>query len=613
MIIINEVDELDLKQLLKLFWNKKIFIIMMVILFAIIGVVKIKYFTTPVYEATGKLISARTEKSISQGNMVSAFELTMPSSLAETYMELIKSDLIINKVIENLQLNMTTKQLKGCVTLTSLTDVYYQVSVKSTNNNLAADIANEFMKVFSEEVKNFYEIDSIHVVDAAKVPMVAQNMNLTKNVLLFAAIGGGIAVGLIMLAFALNSTVTSAEQIKKYTNLPTLASIPKYNGEEDLITLIDSKSPYAESVKILRTNLQYMYNGGDLQTVAITSSLPGEGKSWLSANLAVAFANSGKKTLIIDADMRRGRQHKLFRVRKIPGLSEFLRSTRNTTDMVAVKGKRVAKKGFAKMLVDINKYIKIDKIPHVAEMIYEDDYFMVDIEDGSRMKSLKKQAEEVEVKVEKEKKTRARRTATKTEVKEKAKGKRTATKEEAKEKIVKKATKKVEKAEEPVKKRVVKKKTAVKEVEEIPAEVIKRINRKDEMLGIEEEPVITEFIRETGIDNLYVISAGTERMESSELLSTSKLEEALEELKKEFDMIIIDTPPVSVVADGFIVSRIVDTNIIVLKHGNTEIKELNKIKNNIEEIGGEVIGTVINKIPDANKKYYNTYYNKKAN
>ena len=109
-----------------------------------------------------------------------------------------------------------------------------------------------------------------------------------------------------------------------------------------------------------------------------------------------------------------------------------------------------------------------------------------------------------------------------------------------------------------------------------------------------------------------MISSGSERMESSELLSTTKLEDALEELKEEYDMIIIDTPPVSVVADGFIISRMVDTNMIVLKHGNTEISELNKIKNNIQEIGGEVIGTVINKIPDANKKYYNTYYNKRV-
>ena len=95
-------------------------------------------------------------------------------------------------------------------------------------------------------------------------------------------------------------------------------------------------------------------------------------------------------------------------------------------------------------------------------------------------------------------------------------------------------------------------------------------------------------------------------------MSTGKLEEALKELKEEYDMILIDTPPVSVVADGFIISRMVDTNMIVIKHGNTEINEINKIKNNIQEIGGDIIGTVINKIPDANKKYYNTYYSNKV-
>lgn len=536
------IKELELKQFLKLFWDRKILIIIIMIVFGILGGVKIKYFTTPVYQASGKLICARSEDRIGEGTTITSSELSIPSSLAETYANLIKSDLIVNQVIQNLGLNMSAAQLSSSIELTPVTKVYYQVSARSTDKVKAAEIANEFIKVFSEEVQKFYAIDSIHTVDQAQIPEVAINMDIAKSIKIFAGIGFVVAAGIVMIMFIFNNTVTNSEQIKRYTKLTTLASIPRYSGSGDLITLKDSKSPYAESIKILRTNLQYMYDKGTLQTVAITSSLPGEGKSWLSANLAIAFANSGKKTLIIDADMRRGRQHKLFKVRKIPGLSEFLRSTTGITDLVVTKkGKRSRIKTQA---------LKIEK-----------------------------EADEIEIEIEPEKKTR-RKTMKKEEVLEK----------ETKKSTTRRTTKKAEEKAVDV---VDKKKEVAKKVED-------------------EEPSIFEFVNETSVENLYVISSGSERMESSELLSTTKLEDALEELKEEYDMIIIDTPPVSVVADGFIISRMVDTNMIVLKHGNTEISELNKIKNNIQEIGGEVIGTVINKIPDANKKYYNTYYNKRV-
>ncbi len=594
------IKELELKQFLKLFWDKKIFIIIVVIIFAVIGKVKIDHFTTPVYQATGKLICARTEKSINTGSTVTSAELNMPSSLAETYAAFIKSDLVVNQVIQNLGLNMTTGQLSSSIELTPVTKVYYQVTARSTDREKSAQIANEFIKVFSEEIRKFYEIDNIYVVDEALVPGGAINMNVAKSIKTFGGIGFVVASLAVIVMFIFNNTVTNSDQIKRYTKLTTLASIPRYSGDEDLITLKDSKSPYAESIKILRTNLQYMYDKGELRTVAITSSLPGEGKSWLSANLAVAFANTGKKTLIIDADMRRGRQHRLFKVRKVPGLSEFLRSTMGSTEMIAIKGRKVAKNGMARGLGVINKFVKIEKIPGIADIIYKEDYITSKIEDRSKMKSLKMETEEeeVEITMESEKKPRGRRAAKKED--DKTKGKRVAKKGEKSKGITKQTTKPTVK-------------NTIKEEEKIEEKQTSVIDNKEEITQEEKDPTIFEYISETGIENLYVISSGSERLESSELLSTNKLEEALEELKEEFDMIVVDTPPVSVVADGFIISRMVDTNMIVLKHGNTEINELNKIKNNIHEIGGDVIGTVINKIPDANKKYYNTYYNKRAN
>lgn len=92
----------------------------------------------------------------------------------------------------------------------------------------------------------------------------------------------------------------------------------------DIISHKNPKSIIAESVKILRTNLQFSNVDGNLKTIMITSSVPGEGKSFTSSNLAVAFAALGMKVLLVDCDMRRGVQHKQFMVSNSNGLSDLL-------------------------------------------------------------------------------------------------------------------------------------------------------------------------------------------------------------------------------------------------------------------------------------------------
>lgn len=92
----------------------------------------------------------------------------------------------------------------------------------------------------------------------------------------------------------------------------------------EIISYKNPKSIIAESVKILRTNLQFSNVDGNLKTIMITSSVPGEGKSFTSSNLAVAFAALNMKVLVVDCDMRRGTQHKQFMVSNTNGLSDLL-------------------------------------------------------------------------------------------------------------------------------------------------------------------------------------------------------------------------------------------------------------------------------------------------
>ena len=94
--------------------------------------------------------------------------------------------------------------------------------------------------------------------------------------------------------------------------------------KKEVITFKEAKSPISEIFRTLRTNLQFMNTKNGLRSMLITSTSPGDGKSWTSANLAVTFAQAGKRVVIVDADMRKGRQHKIFRVSGRNGLSNLL-------------------------------------------------------------------------------------------------------------------------------------------------------------------------------------------------------------------------------------------------------------------------------------------------
>lgn len=94
--------------------------------------------------------------------------------------------------------------------------------------------------------------------------------------------------------------------------------------KNELIVAQDPKSNVSEALKSIRTNLQFSSVDHKVKSILITSSMPGEGKSFISANLAIAFAQAGNKVLIVDCDMRRGRQHKIFHVSNEKGLSNLL-------------------------------------------------------------------------------------------------------------------------------------------------------------------------------------------------------------------------------------------------------------------------------------------------
>lgn len=106
--------------------------------------------------------------------------------------------------------------------------------------------------------------------------------------------------------------------------------------KDEIISFSKPKSIASEAYRALRTNLEFSLSNGDLKTILITSSHASEGKSSTASNLATVFAMQNKKTVLIDADMRRGLQHKKFGLANSNGLSNFL-ANMNVTEEALIK------------------------------------------------------------------------------------------------------------------------------------------------------------------------------------------------------------------------------------------------------------------------------------
>ena len=221
------MEDIDLKELFMIFWNKKIQIILLVILFAIIGAIYTIGFITPMYTSSTTLVLATSGSENTQDatNSITATDVTLNSKLVSTYSELVKSKKVLRQVIANL--NIDVEELRKNITVSSVKDTeLIEITVSNKNPKYSAQIANEIAKVFSEEVNEIYNINNIHVVDEAEIAENPSNINISKNVIIFAFVGIVISIAYVLVANMLDTTVKSAEEIEKDYGIPVIAAIP---------------------------------------------------------------------------------------------------------------------------------------------------------------------------------------------------------------------------------------------------------------------------------------------------------------------------------------------------------------------------------------------------
>ena len=226
------MEEIDLKEIFIMFWNKRVQLLLIVAAFFIIGFVYTMGFVTPEYTSSTTLVLAQinSEKTT---DAITASDITLNSKLVSTYSELIKSKKVLREVISNLGINVKEETLRNGITVNAVKNTeLIKITVTNKNAEVSAKVANEIAKVFEKQVAEIYNITNVHVVDEAEVATAPSNINHTNDILMFIAIGIVVAVAYVFMLNMLDTTIKSVEEVEKLLDLPVIASIPMWVFEK---------------------------------------------------------------------------------------------------------------------------------------------------------------------------------------------------------------------------------------------------------------------------------------------------------------------------------------------------------------------------------------------
>lgn len=180
-------------------------------------------------------------------------------------------------------------------------------------------------------------VSNINVIDPAIVPDRPIKPQKKKNLLLGLVVGVMLGIGLAFFLEYLDDTIKDDDTAKRLLGLPILSTIPLIDlrggspvsegggqNQRILISHLDPRSPAAEAFRSLRTSVHFASGRERNQVLLVTSAFPGEGKTTISANLALTLAQTGKKILLVGCDLRKPSLHTMFDTPQAPGLTELL-------------------------------------------------------------------------------------------------------------------------------------------------------------------------------------------------------------------------------------------------------------------------------------------------
>ncbi len=354
-------ETVSIKKLLELIISK----IWLVILAAVIGAAAtfgVSKFMMPLqYQSYTSLFVKSTEKQTLTPN-INSYDINTARNLASTYIVVMRDDAVMNElssalikkygiteiskyfnVKENNSGSMTisASQLRDCIVMNAVEETeVIKITATTKSPELSADMCNLLADIAPEFLIRVVGAGSVEEIGSADVNPNPVSPNIMKNTAIGLLFGIVLAVAVIFLIDFFDNTVKDNDELSNRFDKPILGEVQffSHNGKrkrrkkntsfEDhpRCTLLNDDIPFyiIESYKAMRTNLTFSLSTSDKKIIAVSSSMPGEGKSTTAANLAIALAQTDSKVLLIDGDLRRPVQHKTFEINNKNGLSSIL-------------------------------------------------------------------------------------------------------------------------------------------------------------------------------------------------------------------------------------------------------------------------------------------------
>ena len=217
---------MDLNEIMHIILKRLWFIVLVTILAVGAGGVISLFVLEPVYRASATIIVGKPSSYL-DGNRLQIEDLNLNQRLAKTYGEIIKSRGVLENVIFQLKLNLTTQQLKE-KTLVKLVEgtEFITISVTDTNPERAADIANKMAEVFRFKVVNIMKVDYVQILDDAIVPRLPIKPRLELNMAIAGVLGMMTSIFVVFLLEYLDNTIKTPEDTEKYLGLNIVGIIP---------------------------------------------------------------------------------------------------------------------------------------------------------------------------------------------------------------------------------------------------------------------------------------------------------------------------------------------------------------------------------------------------
>lgn len=339
-----------LKSLFQLLFSK----LWLIIVFMIVGgglMFSISKFLMPLkYQSyTSMYVKNSNDTIITEG--VNLNDLNASKSLLSTYIAVLQDDAVIEKIGEELLKNHTADELssvfsvdkeankisvdsiRNCLTMAAVNETeVLKVTAITKNADISAELCNIIADIAPDFLIRVVGAGSVEAIGEAKPDYNPVSPNVLKFTLLGVLAGMIIAVLIILVLDFLDNTIKDSDELSKKYDKAIIGEIQSFSGsrsktdEDERKTLLDKEFPFhiVESYKAMRTNIVFSLSTSEKKVLAVSSADPGEGKSTTSSNIAIALAQADHKVLLIDGDMRKPVQHKIFKIKNKNGLSSVI-------------------------------------------------------------------------------------------------------------------------------------------------------------------------------------------------------------------------------------------------------------------------------------------------